>query len=96
MWRGRISILAKTSTEFEAHVPALFLDIALDGIILCDTDGYMAKRLAYLERWIRKRGLYRETWRGSGLAVERIPRLGPTSHLGRCIVTGGTDRTSWT
>ena len=35
-WRGRISILAKTPVEFEAVLPSLYLEIALDGLILYD------------------------------------------------------------
>lgn len=59
-WRGRVSLLAKTPEEFEARLPALFLDIALDGIVLYDTDQYATKRLAGLRRLIEKRGLRRE------------------------------------
>ena len=38
-WRGRVTILAKTPSEFEVRLPALYLDIALDGLVLYDTDG---------------------------------------------------------
>lgn len=60
MWRGQITIVAKTPQEFEAYLPSLFLDIALDGIILYDSDGYMADRLARLRRLIQAEGLRRE------------------------------------
>ena len=53
-------MLAKTPEEFESRLPSLFLDIALDGVVLHDTDQYMAKRLAGLRRLIRKQGLRRE------------------------------------
>lgn len=59
-WRGQIAIVAKTPEEFESHLPSLFLDIALDGIILYDSDGYMAERLARLQRLIQAEGLHRE------------------------------------
>lgn len=59
-WRAQTAILAKTPTEFEALIPDLYLDIALDGIILFDTDGYMTKRLAGLRLLIQEQGLYRE------------------------------------
>ena len=59
-WRGQVAILAKTPAEFEAHLPALFLDIALDGMILHDTDDYVASRLARLRLLIQEQGLYRE------------------------------------
>ncbi|MBC7225957.1 MAG: nucleotidyltransferase domain-containing protein [Thermoflexales bacterium] len=58
-WRGRVAILARTPEEFEARLPALFLDIALDGIILYDPQDYMAKRLAELRRLIQEYGLRR-------------------------------------
>jgi predicted nucleotidyltransferase len=68
-WRGRVSLLAKTPAEFEAHLPALYLDVALDGVVLYDTGNYMAQRLAYLRELLARRGLRREraggemTWR---------------------------------
>ena len=68
-WRGRVSALAKTPAEFEARLPALYLDIALDGIVLHDTSGYITEKLAYLRDLLARRGLRREqtgrelTWR---------------------------------
>lgn len=59
-WRGRVSLLAKTPEEFEAHLSALFLDIALDGIVLYDANQYAAKRLTALRRLIEREGLRRE------------------------------------
>ncbi|MBI3301448.1 MAG: nucleotidyltransferase domain-containing protein [Deltaproteobacteria bacterium] len=58
--RGAVSLLAKTSTKFEAHLPPLHLDIALDGQILYDPHEYAAKRLSTLRRIIAKAGLYRD------------------------------------
>src|SRR6266508_4545750 len=58
--RGEISILAKTPDEFESHLPALYLDIALDGQILHDPRGYAAYRVSVLQRIIERAGLYRE------------------------------------
>ena len=58
-WRGRVAILAKTPEEFESYLTSLFLDIALDGIILHDPEGYMADRLARLRRLIQEQGLQR-------------------------------------
>ena len=55
-----VSLLAKTCEEFEAHLPSLYLDIALDGQILYDPRGYAAERMAALRRLIEKMGLYRE------------------------------------
>jgi predicted nucleotidyltransferase len=59
-WRGQTAILAKTPEEFESYLTSLFLDIALDGIILHDSDGYIAERLASLRRLIEEQGLRRE------------------------------------
>ena len=59
-WRGRVSILAKTPSEFTARLAELYLDIALDGVVLYDTDGYITQRLAYLRDLIARNGLRRE------------------------------------
>ena len=58
-WCGQISLLAKTPAEFETVIPSLFLDIALDSIILCDQDNYAANHLGYLKQLIQNKGLYR-------------------------------------
>jgi predicted nucleotidyltransferase len=57
--RGEASLLAKTPEEFTAGLPDLYLDIALDGVILHDTDGYMTERLEFLRALIRRKGLRR-------------------------------------
>jgi predicted nucleotidyltransferase len=59
-WRGRVSLLAKTVEEFESAVPPLFLDIALDGVILYDPDNYAAARISYLQRLLQAKGLVRQ------------------------------------
>ena len=56
----RVSLQAKTPTEFEARVPSLYLDIALDGQVLYDPQGYATARLAQLRRLMQRHGLYRE------------------------------------
>jgi predicted nucleotidyltransferase len=58
--RARVSVIAKTPEEFEADIPALWLDIALDGIVLYDALDYAAKRLGRLRRLIDRMGLIRE------------------------------------
>ena len=69
-WRGRVAIVAKSPQEFESCVASFFLDIALDGTILQDPQGYMADRLDRLRRLISDRGLQRRqvgaTRSGSG------------------------------
>ena len=59
-WRGRISILAKTPEEFEAVLPSLYLEIALDGMILYDPQEYAAVQLQKLRRLIQAKDLRRE------------------------------------
>jgi predicted nucleotidyltransferase len=59
-WRGQVSLLSSTTVEFESHLSSLMLDIALDGIVLYDPEGYATQRLAALKRLIANRGLYRE------------------------------------
>jgi predicted nucleotidyltransferase len=58
-WRSRVSMLAKTPQEFEARLPSLYLDIALDGLVLYDTGEYVTERLARLRRLVQKQGLHR-------------------------------------
>ena len=58
--RAAITLIAKTPTEFEAALPSLYLDIALDGLILHDTNHYLEIRLNHLRQLIQKQGLYRE------------------------------------
>ena len=55
-----VSLQAKTPTEFESCVPSLYLDIALDGQVLYDPQGYATTRLAQLRRLMQRHGLYRE------------------------------------
>lgn len=59
-WRGRISILAKTPDEFEAALPSLYLEIALDGLILYDPQEYAAVKLQKLRGLIQAKDLRRE------------------------------------
>lgn len=60
VWRGRVAVLAKTPQEFSSHLPPLWLDIALDGIVLYDPEGYVTDRLEQLRALIHRRGLIRE------------------------------------
>jgi hypothetical protein len=59
-WRAQASVIAKTPDEFSASLSPLFLDIALDGLILYDTDDFLSTRLAFLRRLIEERGLERQ------------------------------------
>ncbi|WP_447975013.1 nucleotidyltransferase domain-containing protein [Nitrospira sp. Kam-Ns4a] len=59
--RAKVALLAKTPDEFEADVPSLWLDIALDGVLLYDPLGYAADRFERLRRLIDRKGLVRES-----------------------------------
>lgn len=64
-WRAAISLIAKTPEEFEASLPAFYLDIALDGIVLYDPHDYMQEKLTRLQKLIHKKGLRRKKIEGS-------------------------------
>jgi predicted nucleotidyltransferase len=51
--------LGKTPEEFEEHFPSLYLDIGLDGVILYDPNGYMARKLARIREIVKSAGLVR-------------------------------------
>lgn len=55
-----VSFLAKTQMEFEEGFPSFYLDLALDGIILYDTDGYMEAKLRRIREIIKETRLKRE------------------------------------
>ena len=59
-----ISIKADTKTEFEAGFPSLYLDLALDGIILFDMDDYIQEKLARILELTSAAGLYRVRFDG--------------------------------
>jgi hypothetical protein len=69
VYRGAVPLLAKTPQEFEEKISSLYLDIAQDGQILFDPQGYAHQRLAALQRLMAETGLYRkkslcgEVWR---------------------------------
>ncbi|MEW6686825.1 MAG: nucleotidyltransferase domain-containing protein [Candidatus Edwardsbacteria bacterium] len=55
-----MNIIAKTKQEFESSFPSLYLDLALDGIILFDRDNYTEKKLAQITKLMEEAGLVRE------------------------------------
>lgn len=71
-WRAQISFLAKTPEEFESSLPSLYLDIALDALVIYDPQGYLRERLRGLQQQIARLGLRRErsdgdwVWRWEG------------------------------
>lgn len=63
---ARVNLVAKSPELFEGYLPALYLDIALDGQILYDPRGYAQEKLARLRHIIEEAGLYREPIPGAG------------------------------
>ena len=59
-WRGWVGLLARTPAEFEARISSLMLDIALDGIVLDDPEGYATAQLTRLRKLIASKGLQRK------------------------------------
>jgi hypothetical protein len=78
-WRGQVSLLSLTPEEFEARITSLMLDIALDGIVLDDPQGYITERLEALRELLESKGLYR-TQQGKDLIWKwkRFPGFGWT------------------
>ncbi len=74
--RGSTGMLAVTPGEFEARVADLYLDIALDGQIFYDREGYAARKLAELRRIIDKAGLYRQRTKSGDMWRWREPPVG--------------------
>lgn len=74
------NIIAKTKQEFESSFPPLYLDLALDGVILFDREDYLKEKLALIKELIEIAGLIREKrpygfnwrWRKKPLANWRI------------------------
>jgi hypothetical protein len=55
-----VSFLAKTQREFEEGFPSFYLDLALDGVILFDTGGYIEAKLKQIKEIINEAGLKRK------------------------------------
>lgn len=58
---GGVCFLVKTQREFEAGFPSFYLDLALDGVILYDSDEYMQTKLRRIRKIIKESGLRRES-----------------------------------
>lgn len=54
------NIIAKTKQEFESSFPPLYLDLALDGVILFDKDNYLTNKLTQIKKLMEEAGLVRE------------------------------------
>jgi len=58
LW-GKISLIAKTRSEFEASFPSYYLDLGLDGVVLYDRHQYMEGRIKCIRELIELAGLTR-------------------------------------
>jgi predicted nucleotidyltransferase len=74
--KGSASIIAKTRHEFESVFPSLYLDLAVDGRILFDRNGYLAARLGRVRELIAGAGLVRRKQR-RGFAWDWARKHGP-------------------
>lgn len=54
-----VQAMVRSPAAFEGRLESIYLDIALDGVILHDTDGWFAARQARLREIIDEAGLYR-------------------------------------
>lgn len=54
----RIALVAKTREEIWKDILPLYLDLAVDGVLLYDK-GFMAERLEEIRRLLREKGLHR-------------------------------------
>ena len=54
---GGVSILAKTREEFEASFPPVYLDLAVDGLVLYDPERYIQRKLREIRGIIERAGL---------------------------------------
>ena len=76
-WCGRAAVIAKTPQEFETEFPAYYLDIAADGRILHDRDGYLEGRLNRIRELARDAGLERRKLRHGFVWTWQTPPPGP-------------------
>ncbi len=66
--RGAVSVLARTPQEFEHSISSLYLDIAMDGVVVFDCDDFIHRRLNILRELtqnadlIRKRSPSGDVW----------------------------------
>jgi predicted nucleotidyltransferase len=58
--KGRVNFIIRTKEEFERDFPSLYLDLAMDGVILYDKDDYTRLRLERIRKLIDKAGLVRK------------------------------------
>lgn len=60
-----VSLLARTRAEFESDLRPIYLDLAHDGVILLDREGYIGQRFFEIKEIVKEAGLRRIKRRGS-------------------------------
>lgn len=53
------SVFGKTPAEFEEYFPSIYLDMGLDGIVIYDTNDYLAQKLERIRTLVKESGLVR-------------------------------------
>lgn len=76
-WCGRAAIISKTPQEFETEFPAYYLDVAADGQVLHDIDGYLEDRLDRIRQRVREAGLQRRKLANGFVWTWQAPPRGP-------------------
>ena len=76
-WCGRASIIAKTPDEFETEFPAYYLDVAADGRILHDRNGYLNDRVDRIRHRMREASLQRRKITNGFVWTWHTPPRGP-------------------
>ncbi len=57
--REGISVRGKTPEEFESYLAPMYLDLAVDGVILYDRDNYIAGKMVRIKQLLHQAGLQR-------------------------------------
>jgi hypothetical protein len=71
----KIAFTARTPEEFENGFPSFYLDLGLDGIVLYDTNSYMAGKLQRIREIMAQAGLQRKKLEGGmGWNWQQPPR----------------------
>ncbi len=73
----KLAFTVRTPEEFEAGFPSFYLDLGLDGVVLYDTNGYMADKLQRIRTIIAQSGLQRKKLGNNMDWNWRQPPLGP-------------------
>jgi predicted nucleotidyltransferase len=70
----KVSVMAKTKEEFERKLLPVYLDIATDGMILLDPEGYLERKFKEIRAILEKEGLIRKKIHNSWVWVWKKSR----------------------